>query len=1379
MEEATNENEAKQVVTRIGKQLAAYNICPNKDTLVKLLKEATSAFPELKQSESLKPTIKPLSDSLVRHGLLLHKDKDIRLLVGICFCEIIRILAPNPDFSDAVFRDIFRLLVSTFGELENTKSPYFSRWAKLLDTVAQLQFCVIMLDIGCEDLVIKMFKRFFSVVRDDHPRSLITSMSSIITRILEEKVEEADTDPLILEGSASLPLLDVILHNLIKERKGVSSASFQLAVSVVQNCGEKLERYICKFLRSCILNRDAVGSALKEFYHEIIHEIFRYAPQMLFSVVPSLTHELLTDQVDVRIKALNLIRKLLELPGQHFAQEYRHVFVELLNRFSDKSAEVRLSALSCAKALYMTNPSGRESVEVLSAIEGRLLDFDDRVRMEAVSVLCDLVKSYLNVVPSESISRAAERLRDKKISVRRKALQKLLELYRDYCTRCATGIASLNDHIEQIPCKILMLSYDKDCQEFRPQSMELVLVDLFPSSLQIEERTRHWISIFSLFKSPHLMALKIVLSQKRRLRDEMQVFLTLRKQKEENCPAEAERIIEASFLKMSASFPDPLKAKDCFHKLNELKDCRIFSMLQEFLEKETTTDVQTTMDEYCRKIGDQNLSEFLQLLVMKCSFNVFSFDHVRCILDCLSSDRFENKHLKNYSVQLLLTIISAFPSLLRGSEKQFQLLLIEEIIPFNEQLIEMLAREGSQISINLSDMYSSFEKVCLEGTRAESKLTVSAIAALIGTSEQLIISKLCKRLVDSLCSGQNIPTVLQSIGCMAQHSVLTYDAQEKEITKYIVEEIFQGKDNLVPEYCDLFDETSKCCSICKLKVFGLKTLVRSFLPHKHTRISRPINYLLEIILEMLQKGRFSDVTVPCEFDEAQIRLAAAKSVLRLSRKWDLHISPQIFRLTVLMAKDRSPLLRRSFVNKVYKLLKAHAIPSRYACAFSYGALDFLKDLRDDSLKYLEEFIREYSKGAQNHETASTQGATDCPAYIIVFLVHVLAHDTSFPDPDCQDEDVYAQFLSPLLVTLQALVNDDLVDGDMNVIHTATSYVRGILRAIKMAEDAVDTQVTPKLRLLAEAGLSILNSLNCSRGDVSHIPGLILLPSSLYRSSPGGKRKDYFYSFPGYKLDESFMKNLVHSLKTGAASDGSRRDRQLHQVPSMQNGIKYSKSKLASCKTVNLSIDRNKEQGEKSNTGQKVQNGTSSQEVNTGGKEDHVVSSFHGSVGLHKEFSMDDEHDVESNENGEVIIGNQQIALSCDSGTNPLLAQKVVSLSSSREKETITGCSIASANTSTFSRAAYHIEHCSSKDLVDLQSRHCDHGDDSSLSGQREIDKILGSDTEPDNLSKRDFCIKKVPLAVKMKKGRKSVIDTSASEVIDTNDAIARTRRRKV
>lgn len=35
---------------------------------------------------------------------------------------------------------------------------------------------------------------------------------------------------------------------------------------------------------------------------------------------------------------------------------------------------------------------------------------------------------------------------------------------------------------------------------------------------------------------------------------------------------------------------------------------------------------------------------------------------------------------------------------------------------------------------------------------------------------------------------------------------------------------------------------------------------------------------------------------------ANVRLAAAKAVLLLSRKWDLHISPEIFRLTILMGK---------------------------------------------------------------------------------------------------------------------------------------------------------------------------------------------------------------------------------------------------------------------------------------------------------------------------------------------------------------------------------------------------------------------------------------------------------------------------------------------
>lgn len=67
----------------------------------------------------------------------------------------------------------------------------------------------------------------------------------------------------------------------------------------------------------------------------------------------------------MRIKALTLMGKLLSLSENHIARDYRNLFIEFLKRFSDKSAEVRMSALQCAKICYMTNPTGTESHEVL------------------------------------------------------------------------------------------------------------------------------------------------------------------------------------------------------------------------------------------------------------------------------------------------------------------------------------------------------------------------------------------------------------------------------------------------------------------------------------------------------------------------------------------------------------------------------------------------------------------------------------------------------------------------------------------------------------------------------------------------------------------------------------------------------------------------------------------------------------------------------------------------------------------------------------------------------------------------------------------------------------------------------------------------------
>jgi len=74
------------------------------------------------------------------------------------------------------------------------------------------------------------------------------------------------------------------------------------------------------------------------------------------------------DEVDVQIKAINLVGKLFAL--QHrVAQNYPLLFMEFLKRFSDKSVDVKISALQCAKVFYLANPcDGTESCDIMSKL---------------------------------------------------------------------------------------------------------------------------------------------------------------------------------------------------------------------------------------------------------------------------------------------------------------------------------------------------------------------------------------------------------------------------------------------------------------------------------------------------------------------------------------------------------------------------------------------------------------------------------------------------------------------------------------------------------------------------------------------------------------------------------------------------------------------------------------------------------------------------------------------------------------------------------------------------------------------------------------------------------------------------------------------------
>lgn len=99
----------------------------------------------------------------------------------IWLLEILKNLLPNLTVNfNCILQHVFRLIIDTFVDLVDTTSPYFTRRTKILESVAALKCCVIMLDIDCEDLVLDMFKVIFSVIRFDFLFLTILSLNSIL-----------------------------------------------------------------------------------------------------------------------------------------------------------------------------------------------------------------------------------------------------------------------------------------------------------------------------------------------------------------------------------------------------------------------------------------------------------------------------------------------------------------------------------------------------------------------------------------------------------------------------------------------------------------------------------------------------------------------------------------------------------------------------------------------------------------------------------------------------------------------------------------------------------------------------------------------------------------------------------------------------------------------------------------------------------------------------------------------------------------------------------------------------------------------------------------------------------------------------------------------
>ncbi|XP_022028858.1 uncharacterized protein LOC110929968 isoform X2 [Helianthus annuus] len=183
-------NQLEIELMHAGKKLLRFSYIPAviHDVLAKLKEDLFKV--EQKPSESMKKALHPVIEALVVKKLVRHADMDVNISVACCFCEILRINAPDSPFNHEQLKDFFEMIVNTFEKLSSASGGSYVKMGRVLNIFSRTRLSVLMLDLQLDGarLIVRLFKQFLTVA-DSNPSAIVLEMEKIMSMIIEESTE--------------------------------------------------------------------------------------------------------------------------------------------------------------------------------------------------------------------------------------------------------------------------------------------------------------------------------------------------------------------------------------------------------------------------------------------------------------------------------------------------------------------------------------------------------------------------------------------------------------------------------------------------------------------------------------------------------------------------------------------------------------------------------------------------------------------------------------------------------------------------------------------------------------------------------------------------------------------------------------------------------------------------------------------------------------------------------------------------------------------------------------------------------------------------------------------------------------------------------------
>ena len=111
---------------------------------------------------------------------------DVKVSVLSCIIEITRITAPNAPYKDEQMKEIFQLILAAFENMSHVSTCSYKKVVSILDTIAKVKLCLVMLDLEYDALVVKMFQSFLKMIRSNHPPAVLSAMETIMSLVINE-----------------------------------------------------------------------------------------------------------------------------------------------------------------------------------------------------------------------------------------------------------------------------------------------------------------------------------------------------------------------------------------------------------------------------------------------------------------------------------------------------------------------------------------------------------------------------------------------------------------------------------------------------------------------------------------------------------------------------------------------------------------------------------------------------------------------------------------------------------------------------------------------------------------------------------------------------------------------------------------------------------------------------------------------------------------------------------------------------------------------------------------------------------------------------------------------------------------------------------------